>query len=612
VPRIGTATYFLAHADRSSTALSPVAHGWVSVIAMSHAPRTALLGAAVATLLTLLSVGSASAAAPTPFGHACTPQNGVRFCPTTDLASRPVSFDGTPLDVDVTLPPTGDGPFPTILLLHGLGGNKTSFEAAAGGDQSYTNWFFAQHGYAVVTPTARGFGNSCGAPASRTAGCAAGWTRLGDMRYEVRDVQTLVGQLVDEGVVRPDAIGSTGISYGGGFSTMLAFLKDRVRLPDGSYAPWTSPKGTPISLTAAWPRWLWSNGEAIFTRNGRGPWSRTPTGVEAQAYAGGIFAVAFSGFVAPRGGELSSDITLWKSQLDIGKFDASTRQTLDNSYNYHGVAGVSGTPSPLLLQSGWTDALFPVNQALGAYDHIRKQSPTAPVALQIGDLGHAPGANHLKDVAAFDAQGLSFFDAWLKGAGSKPAPGVVTAYTTVCPVLAPSGGGPYRASSFAGLARKTLRFGTTKSLKITSRGASAKLAAELSPLAPSGSHCAVHTPDRGSKAVLSTVAKGQTLLGQPVITGKVVAHGRSGQLDARVWDLNTATGKQRLVDRGAYRLKDDEKGSFRFTLDGNGWRFAKGHRIVVELLGRDAPTYGPSPAAFSATLTKVRVALPAR
>jgi len=579
---------------------------------MSSVPRAALLAGAAAALLALVPTAAAVAADPAPFGHACAPQNGVRFCPTPDLASRPASFDGTPIDVDVTLPATGDGPFPTILLLHGLGGTKTSFENATGGDQSYTNWSFARRGYAVVTPTARGFGNSCGAPASRTAGCEAGWTRLGDMRYEVRDIQTLTGRLVDEGVVAPNAIGATGISYGGGFSTMLAFLKNRVRMPDGSYAPWTSPNGTPVSLTAAWPRWLWSNGEAIFTRNGRAPWSRTPTGIETKAYADLIFGVGGTGFVAPTGGDLSTDITRWKAQLDSGRLGADVQPTLDNAYNYHGVTGVSGSPSPLLLQSGWTDALFPVKQALGAYDHIRAQSKTAPVALQIADLGHTPGANHPKDVAAFDAQGLSFFDAWLKGSGTKPAPGAVTAYTTTCPPSAASGGGPYTASSFTGLAKRTLRFSATKAMKITSKGGNAKLAADLSPLAATGTHCATHTPDRTNKAVVGVAARGETLIGRPVITGRVVVTGRYGQLDGRLWDLDVKTGRQQLVDRGAYRLKDDEKGSFRFTLDGNGWRFAKGHRIVVELLGRDAPTYGASPTAFRATLTKVKVALPVR
>src|SRR3954468_18642654 len=321
-----------------------------------------LLAVAVAVIALL---PAAAHAEPAPFGHTCMPANGVRFCPTPDLASRPASFDGTPIDVDVTLPATGDGPFPTILLLHGLGQTKTAFESTNPALR-YTSWSFAKQGFAVVTPTARGFGNSCGPSNASSPGCDHGWTRLGDMRYEIRDVQTLVGLLVDQGIVRPDAIGSTGISYGGGFSTMLAFLRDRVKQPDGSLVPWTSPNGTPVRLAAAWPRWMWSNGESIFTRNGRGPWSRTPAGVVAQNYAGLIFGVAASGNVAPTGGDVSTDITAWKKQLDAGAIGPATKPTLDNSYNYHGVAGVTpatGGPAPLLLQSGWTDALFPVGQA---------------------------------------------------------------------------------------------------------------------------------------------------------------------------------------------------------------------------------------------------------
>src|SRR5215472_15895722 len=114
---------------------------------MSPVPRTALLGAAVGALLAILP--TCALADPQPFGHACTAQDGVRFCPTPDSAAgtdtRPASFDGTPIDVDVTLPPTGDGPFPTILLLHGLGQTKTAFEGT-GGEPSYNNVYFAQHG----------------------------------------------------------------------------------------------------------------------------------------------------------------------------------------------------------------------------------------------------------------------------------------------------------------------------------------------------------------------------------------------------------------------------------------------------------------------------------
>src|SRR3954468_12344707 len=108
---------------------------------MRFARRAAAL--AVAAAVVALVPGAAQAA-PTPFGHACTPQNGVRFCPTTDLASRVASFDGTPIDVDVTLPADGDGQFPTILLLHGLGGTKASFQSTA--DPLYNSSYFAQQG----------------------------------------------------------------------------------------------------------------------------------------------------------------------------------------------------------------------------------------------------------------------------------------------------------------------------------------------------------------------------------------------------------------------------------------------------------------------------------
>jgi predicted dienelactone hydrolase len=124
---------------------------------MLSASRSALLGAAATALL---AVAPAAHAAPVPFGHACTPQDGVRFCPTPAPTgtsdTRPRSFDGTPIDVDVTLPAQGDGPFPTLLLLHGYGQDKTAFETGA--EKAYTSTFFAQHGYAVLTPSFRGFG----------------------------------------------------------------------------------------------------------------------------------------------------------------------------------------------------------------------------------------------------------------------------------------------------------------------------------------------------------------------------------------------------------------------------------------------------------------------
>ena len=568
------------------------------------------LPALVAVVLALvLGLVAEARAQPAPFGHPCTAQDGVRFCPTTDLGSRVPSWDGVPLDVDVTLPPSGEGPFPTILLLHGLGQTKTTFEGT-GGDPRYNNVFFARHGYAVVTPTARGFGNSCGVPASRTAGCERGWTRLGDIRYEVRDVQYLTGLLVDEGIADRRAIGATGISYGGGFSTMLAYLRDRVRLPGGRLVPWKSPSGKRIRLTAAWPRWLWTNGEAIFSRNGRGAWSREPLGVPVEAWSDLIFGVANFGFVAPLGSELSADINGWKAVLDAGTRGPEAQAVADNAYLYHGVAPLKGPAAATLFQTGWTDALFPVPQALAGYRALRRRDPDAPVEMQVGDLGHMPANNHPQDTAAFDRQGIRFFDAWLRGKGRRPPPGRVTARTMTCPSEAPSGGGPYVAPRFGALSRGALRFGTTRTLKIDSEGASSVLATRLSATAVD--LCTPEAPDPTSHATFSRTSPGVTLLGLPVLTGRVKTSGSYGQIDARLWDLDPETKTQRLITRGVYRLSDDQSGRFRFVLDGNGWRFPSGDRIVVELLGRDAPTYAASPDPFSARLSDLKITLPVR
>ena len=79
--------------------------------------------------LSLAAAPAGAARTLAPFGHACKAQNGVRFCPTETNSQRVPSFDGVPLDVDATLPATGDGPFPVIVMMHGWGGSKSYFES---------------------------------------------------------------------------------------------------------------------------------------------------------------------------------------------------------------------------------------------------------------------------------------------------------------------------------------------------------------------------------------------------------------------------------------------------------------------------------------------------
>ena len=284
----------------------------------------------------LLAAPALAAAEPKPFGHACKAEHGVRFCPTETLAERVPSFDKVPLDADVTLPASGEGPWPTIVMIHGWGGSKTDFEATTpGGDGNetfdYNNIYYAQHGYAVLNYTARGWGRSCGSKESREADPVCeerGWIRLADTRYEARDTQYLLGVLADESITGAKKIGVTGISYGGGQSIELAYLRNQIRLPNGSFAPWTSPKGKKMKIAAAYPRWPWSNLVDSLEPNGRflesevpsPSQSREPLGVAIQSYVSGLYALGnVSGFYAPSGKDPEADLTKWFAAVSAGE-----------------------------------------------------------------------------------------------------------------------------------------------------------------------------------------------------------------------------------------------------------------------------------------------------
>jgi pimeloyl-ACP methyl ester carboxylesterase len=573
--------------------------------------------------LALLAPMTAAAAPPNPFGHACTPQNGVLFCPTADDAQRVPSWDGVPLDVDVTLPPTGDGPFPTIVMLHGWGGNKRSFESATpegtgGANYHYNNAYFAQQGYAVVTPSARGFGRSCGVAASRTSpGCDQAWVRLADHRYEIRDLQYLLGLLVDQKVADPDAIGATGISYGGIQSLSLARLRDRIRLPNGRYAAWRSPRGTKLSIAAAFPRWgasdltyaLQPNGRFLDFRDYHVGQSIEPGGVQKQSYVSALYGSgAGSGFYAPKGAPFSADITGWKELTDAGEPETPAVLRVGRELTgFHSMAGVSGVPAPMLVQNGWTDDLFPAPEALRVWRLFRKVK-RAQVTFQFGDFGHPRGANKAAVDQALNTQGAKFFAARLKGQGKGPRPGAVTAYTQTCPTDAPAGG-PFRASSWEKLHPGSVRIAAPGSQRVTSSGGDAESAKALNPIGggpPCDSLAAVRGP--GTAIAKRRVGKPFTMLGLPTVRAQIRTTGRGGMLAARLWDVSA--GRQTLVSRGIYRLEDNQKGKLVFQLFGNGWRFARGHTAKLELLGSDPTFMRASNFRFSVKVSKLRVDLP--
>ncbi len=568
-------------------------------------------------------VGAASAgAAPAPWGHPCTPQDGVLFCPTTTLPQRVPSFDGVPLDVDVTLPATGNGPFPTIVMLHGWGNDKTSFEsstAAGDGNETYdyNNVYYAQHGYAVVNYSSRGWGNSCGSVSSRTPDCAMGWIHLADQRYEARDTQVLLGQLVDQHISDPGALGVTGISYGGGQSIELAYLKNRIRLPDGSFAPWTSPSGQKLAIRAAFPRWPWSdlvdsllpNGRFLDTQVAPPTQSRNPIGVEIQSYVSGLYALGQSkGYVAPPGADPQADISTWYGVINAGEpYGPNAQAIADQIYTYHQGYGLPGTPAPLLSQSGWTDDLFPPEQSLRIYNAVRAAG--GYIALQFGDLGHSRGSNKVNTDQAFNDQGAAFFDAKLRRRGTAPASGSVTAYTQTCPASAPAGG-PYTAASWSALHPGAQTFGSPAAQTVDSAGGNPSIAAGFDPIAGTTDACkSVAAETDPGTAVYTMTSPGFTLMGLPTITASVNTVGLFGELTARLWDV-LPDGTQRLISRGVYRLTGNQTGQVKFQLHGNGYQFAAGDTVKLELLGRDAPYYRASNGAFTVQVSNLTVKLP--
>jgi predicted acyl esterase len=517
-------------------------------------------------------------------------------------------------------------------MLHGWGNDKTSFESTdPNGDGSvtyhYNNDYYARQGYAVVNYTARGFGHSCGGgPAGLPAHvgpCGQGYIRLADTRYEARDTQYLVGLLVDEKLTQPSAIGVTGISYGGGQSLELAYLRDRIRMPDGSFAPWTSPRGTPLSIAGAWARWPWSdlvdalvpNGRFLDTEVAPPGQSLDPIGIELRSYVSGLFALGKStGYYcgdAPASAPCTNpeaDLNTNFALVNAGEPATPLAQArLAEMYAHHQAYGLPGTPAPMLIENGWTDDLFPPEQAIRVYNQVQSSSP---VSLQFGDLGHSRGSNKSTVNQAFNGQGASFFGGYLRGASGAPAPGSVTAYTQTCPSSAPDGG-PFTAPTYQQLHSGAVSFGSSATQTVSATG-DPLTSGQFDPIAGTSDACKA-IPDSTAAGIATytfPARSGFTMLGLPTVTATIQTTGDFGELDSMLFDV-APDGSERLISRGGYRLTDNQSGPVTFQLHGNGYAFASGHTAKLVLLGSDDPYLRRSNnPAFSVAVSNLTVTLP--
>lgn len=622
-----------------------------------------ILAAAVVVLAPLLAASPAQGDVK-PFGVlTCTTpvaESAARYCGSPPGAAvtertRIPSFDNVPLDTSVALPPAsaGDGPFPLIVVAHGWGGEKNGFDS--GGETGYLGSLraLAEKGYAVLSATARGFRGSCGSDADKLfsgAACEAGFIRLDDYRYEAMDIAFLAGKLVDQGIARPN-IGVGGPSYGGGVSLELAVLKNRMcsdlhagALPAlhtcPGLVPWTSPGGTPMSVAAAAPIIPWSDLVYSLVPNGRtldytitNPYvdtanrgdDATEPGIEKLSYVGGLFALGkLSGYYQPTPladqTSTKADLTTWFARLAAGEpyADPVIDEMIDLIARFRSPYNMplpADGPAPLFISSGWTDDLFPVDEALRFYNGVRSRFPNSPISLLFANHGHSRGANSPGDLAIIRARVHALFDHYVKAAGDPagaPASDVET-YLTACPSPAPAASpGPRRAATWATIHPGEIRFLAKPSAQLAPKG-DPREDRVSDPIANSDAcgsvPSATDAPGSATYRLPKVGGSGYTLLGSPTVIAKfAVQSGTAAQVAARLWDV-APDGSEILVAKGLYRPVGE--GVEVFQLHANGWRFAPDHTPRLQLTGSDAPYGRASNSPSSITASDLQLRLPA-
>ena len=537
--------------------------------------------------------------------------SGVRLCDQT-IAGNPggtarstiPTFDGVPIDVRVAFPPDpggADGPWPLIMLFHGYAGSKLSL----------TNMTpFLNAGYATMSITTRGFGQSCGTAASRTAlgtACDIGYVRLMDTRYEVRDAQELAGMLADDGVTSPTQIGAIGGSYGGGMSMALAALKDRKMLPDGSLTAWQSPNGTPMQIAAATPEIPWTDLAYSLLPNGStldfvsdAPYQGR-TGVLKSSWENALYNSGLSFFYAAAGVDPDADLRNWHTLFNAGEpYDDASGNPLpavadirDELTTHHSSYYIdhSQPPAPMLMSSGFTDDLFPADETLRFYNRTRTEWPSTPISLFYASLGHQRGQNKAADIGARSAAELAWFNYYVKGTGAPLYQGVET-LTQTCP-NATASGGPFFAASWDKLAPGEIRFGSAAPQTILPTAGSNTIAATFDPITGGGACASNSSADQVDTATyrLDPLAGSVTLMGAATVVADITSAGSDSEMAARLLDVDPGTNTQVLVARGLWRPAISATPVQQvFQLHPNGYTFASGHVIKLELLPKDSNT----------------------
>jgi hypothetical protein len=574
-----------------------------------------------------------------------TPAN-TRFCGSpAPTASTVESFDGTPIDVYVALPPDPGGTEatrPVVGIYHGWGGTKVNLKT----DPLAQN--LLGQGFIVFTMTDRGWGNSCGGPSVplgasvKAAPCEKGYIHLMHNGYEVRDAQTVLGKLADDKedsdtnyLIDASKIGAAGGSYGGAISSALAMLKDRVQWADGSYHAWVSPvNNRPMAVAAAAPQYTWSDLAASLVPNGssldyaaenpyQGPDGDRRTGTAKQQWVFSLYASGLAaGYYGPGGPigpgypDPAANMFGWYSMLTTGgPFDGNSavNSTLNEITKYHSSYYIpispTQTPAPMLISGSWNDDLFPFNEATRLYNKVRDVTPTTPVVVWGIDIGHTPRANGNNAARTTDATALigtqvTWMVRYLKNI---PAPWPIPGFNPIGGAVATSskcGTGATAEARVAGdltwadswnkLAKGEVTIADNDAQTIDNHTTPAD---QFVSGASNADVCdyAGRTEDTPGAAVYEADPAGTggyTIAGAPTVDATMKVNGANDQVIARLYDYDpTGVGHQRLIARGIYRPVGVGDGPTKqtFQLFPQNYKVEAGHTLKLELLSSDSP-----------------------
>lgn len=318
---------------------------------------------------------------------------------------------------------------------------------------------------------------------------------------------------------------------------------------------------------------------------------------------------------------------------------------------------------PIFNAATFTDPLFPPVENIRMANRLRAAAPGYPIQVYHGDYQHFV-QNKAKEwgdvcvtgddrhVCTSDEFTLGFnrpapnrarvgvttmlnrfIDHYAKPPGNRrqgPPRFGVTAALQVCPENAGTRpldepGERFRARTFEALTPGSLRLDLAGEESTTSLAIPNPHAIDADPvgnLAANGGRCAVHSDPAGPGVATyesEPLESARTVIGATrvrVAFDVTSASAEGVQLNARLYDVLPG-GDAVLVDRGPRILTPDEvdAGVVAFETHGNGWRFAAGHRIRIELAQDDEPFVhrSDSPTALSSlALHGVRLILPTR